>query len=386
MADRYELKSQLDALEKEYGTANGRIKEIKPAHRAASEALSQAETGKKVADFALTRNKNNKAWLLLMIVGAAFLIGAVVIAFYWQKSPDVHSFAEGFTYNGEPIFLSVIGAAVAAVGLVFLIVRLSKAGKLAEAAKTADEAYDEKKKAFDEIDAKLSEAQKEADAVKAKRDAAEKAYLEADPEAKKRKEAEEKAQENEALNELRRIEEINKEAAEKAQKKAADRMEADKMFEHPQAYVLDGKYENEYEVFKAAAEMGSPEAQERVINYMLGIAYKNGLTPDVKAGEEKALQFAADNSAMYEQLGKAFLYGEGSVEKDEEKALRYLERASVKGRQNAMIMAGVCYYNGVGTEKDEARARTFFEKAAKQGNEQAIQVVYAMDNGQKLRF
>ena len=89
---------------------------------------------------------------------------------------------------------------------------------------------------------------------------------------------------------------------------------------------------------------------------------------------------------FYEILGKAFLYGEGNVQKDEEKGLKYLEKAASKGRQKAMMMAAVCHYNGVGTEKNEARARDYFGRAAKQGNPQAIQVIVAMDNGEKLRF
>ena len=52
----------------------------------------------------------------------------------------------------------------------------------------------------------------------------------------------------------------------------------------------------------------------------------------------------------------------------------------------AMMMAAVCHYNGVGTEKNEERAKDFFKRAAKQGNVQAIQIVVAMDNGEKLRI
>lgn len=159
------------------------------------------------------------------------------------------------------------------------------------------------------------------------------------------------------------------------------------MFEHPTAYVLDGKYESEYEVFEAAAEMGSPEAQERIVSYMMGMVYRNGVKPDPVKGEERALRYASEgNYAMYELLGRGFLYGEGDLKKDEKKGFAYLEKASSKGRQQAMIMAGICCYNGVGTEENVAAARGYFAKAAKQGNEQAIRVVAAIDNGERLRF
>ena len=354
--------------------------------RTVGESLSKAETNKKVADFALTRSKNSKAWLIILLTGVGFCLATVIISLYWLKSPEVHSFIDGFNYNGSPRFMLIIGLVLVAVGIVFLFIKLNGRKKLIEKAKEADGEFAAAKTIYSEAEQKKKDAEKALEDAGKAFERAEKEYLDNDPEEKKKREDAAKAAEEEALAELRRIEEINQKAAENAQKKAADRVEADKMFEHPQAYVLDGKYENEVEVFKAAAEMGSPEAQERVVSYMLGIIYKNGFKPDVKAGEEKALAFASENTAMYEILGKGFLYGEGDMPKDEEKGLRYLEKAATKGRQNAMLMAGVCHYNGVGTEKDEEKALTFFKKAAKQGNEQAINVVLAMEAGQKLRF
>ncbi len=371
---------------------NKSVEEAKEQYQAAEKTLaeasglfSDAQSKQRSGEFALHSHKLDRTWLVMMGIALAFDVVIPFYGLYWLKAED--NFWQALGHNGVPAILGVLSVVLWILGVIFLFNKNKKSKKL-----EADKAV------FD------SEVQK-AQAVVVEKDEARNAaltYLEKCqtehqkildafykdfPEELQKVNAQKQQAQDAARKEYEERVESERLAAENALQKQKDLIEAQKMFEHPQAYIMDGQFENDFQVFTKAAEMGCEDAQVRVVETYLGISYKSGVKVDVAKGEALALHFAEGRSFIfYEILGKAFLYGEGNVQKNEEKGLKYLEKAASKGRQKAMMMAAVCHYNGVGTEKNEARARDYFARAAKQGNPQAIQVIVAMDNGEKLRF
>ena len=382
-----EYKRQISSVEEELSQLKDTMDKRKPDAEKLRTDLSNAETEARSASYKMHGVKINRMWLIFLCLGIAALIAAISISVFWLKDIDAETFWDGFNHNGVPTIMVILFVLLTAAAIVFLIIKKKNVAAIQKEIDAANALLSEAKAANDAFTAETDALTAEKTGFEQKkRDLQNAMYADYPEELQKIRDAKE-AEKQRALDELRREEEINLRAAEEAKRKQENFALGQKMFDHPQAYILDGQYENEYQVFCAAAELGCEDAQIRVCEILLGIVYKNGVKPDPAAGEETALRYAAGGTnALYEILGKAYLYGEGDVKKDEEKALRYLEKASSKGRQKAMIMAAICHYNGVGTEKNEQRARYYFERAAKQGNEQAIRVVMAMDNGEKLRF
>jgi hypothetical protein len=377
-----------DLLQKE----DGKIAQLKAEYDRAAEifkeasgGLSDVESEQRSAQFALHSHNLNRAWMILMGIALAFDIAIPFYGLYWMKIDGTFFAALG--HNGVPAILAVVSVVLWIIGAI-LLYNKKKAGKvLVEKLSAVDTRYqsalavkEEKESLMDAAKSALEEGKKEKQKLLDE-------FYTVYPEELDKVHAEKLAKEDAARREYEQKLESERIAAENAVKKQKDLTEAQKMFEHPQAYIMDGQFENDCQVFLKAAEMGCEEAQIRVVETYLGISYKHGVKVDIEKGEQVALDFAAQGSNIfYEILGKGYLYGEGSMPKNEEKGLKYLEKAANKGRQKAMMMAAVCHYNGVGTEKNEERAKDFFKRAAKQGNVQAIQIVVAMDNGEKLRF
>lgn len=70
-------------------------------------------------------------------------------------------------------------------------------------------------------------------------------------------------------------------------------------------------------------------------------------------------------------LGYMYLYGEGGMQSDSEKAFKYYSMAADKGDKIAMNNLGSLYYSGIGTKKDVRQAIKLFDDAAKLGNNEA---------------
>ena len=380
-----EYKTLLESCDSRIKDAEIRLEQARTEEEKHREIFSNQETALNSARFAEHRNKANNAWLFSLLGGIALVIASIIDAVYHMKIEE--KFVDAFFYNLESPVLIAAGIIALVTGIVLFILRRKKHSSLGAdtAGKTAR--YNEVLSEQERLSKAAESIKNEIESIKTeKKTTLDQMYSE-HPEELEKVNAAKKAERDAALKKIAEEEAITLKAAEEAKLKAERLIEGNKMFEHPQAYVLDGQFENEYQVFMKAAEYGCAEAQEKVVCYLLGITYKNGVKQDLAAGEALALSFAKEgNGNMYEVLGKGYLYGEGSMPKDEEKGLKYLEKAASKGRQNAMLMAGVCHYNGVGCEPDEEEAKKYFTKAVKQGNAQAMQVLSAMENGQKLKF
>ena len=382
-----EYKQKLDELKQKIAEKKAVEEKIRADHSEFVEKISNIEAEKNTVEFTHYRSKVNKAPIIFAVLVVISLVASVLYSVYWLKDPKINTFWEGFAYNIMPTLMLIL----AAVFLTFcIVIALMRKKTMDKASKRLDELETEMNKATaasDEHSETLKRAEDVTKDAEREYNELQQRFFKDHPEELEKVNEQKKKEREDAIRELQEREAVTLKAEEDAKKKQEDLQKGQKMFDYPQAYVLDGRYETEYDVFCASAELGCRDAQIRVVEILLGISYKSGVKPDVPKGEELALRYGEDgNAAMYEILGKGYLYGEGNMPKDEAKGLKYLEKASAKGRQQAMIMAAICHYNGVGCEKDEKRARDFFEKAAKQGNAQAIKVVAAMDNGERLRF
>lgn len=82
-------------------------------------------------------------------------------------------------------------------------------------------------------------------------------------------------------------------------------------------------------------------------------------------------------------LGYIFLYGEGDIKPDYNKAFHYYEMAAAQNDNVAINNLGSLYYSGIGTPANVAKAMEMFDKAAKLGNVEAavnLAFLYMTDN------
>ncbi len=96
----------------------------------------------------------------------------------------------------------------------------------------------------------------------------------------------------------------------------------------------------------------------------------------VEKNQEKAFEYfeKAANENCHSALNNiAYCYANGlGVEKDEKKAVEYYQKAANSNNGEAMHNLGFCYANGLGVEKDEKKAIEYYQKAADFNNADAI--------------
>ena len=87
-----------------------------------------------------------------------------------------------------------------------------------------------------------------------------------------------------------------------------------------------------------------------------------------KLDEEADTQFNINLVSANTQfgVGSMYYYGDG-VSKDYTKAVRFTQKAAVRGHDKAQFNLGLMYFNGEGVVKDDAEAFKWFQKAAMQG-------------------
>ena len=54
------------------------------------------------------------------------------------------------------------------------------------------------------------------------------------------------------------------------------------------------------------------------------------------------------------------------IEKDDQKAVKWYQKAAEQGHTDAQYNLALCYKNGIGVEKDEQKAVEWYQKAAEQ--------------------
>ncbi len=163
---------------------------------------------------------------------------------------------------------------------------------------------------------------------------------------------------------------------------------AEEMFDSPRKFIGRDKYGSELEVLRACAEMGNEEAMARLINLYAGADFLTGVEPDRAEALALAEKYAGgqDGSPLAaEAMGEIYLFGKGCFEKDSERAVKWLSRAANRGRKNAMVNLGYCYYAGDGAAQDIERAKYWFDKAARQGDDQAFRMLEAIEQGRSIR-
>ena len=320
-----EYKALLKAEEEKITRLKGEYDEASRIFDQASGAFSDAESEERSAQFAVTAHKLNKTWMILMGIALAFDVVIPFYGLYWMKIDGTFFAALG--HNGVPAILAVVSLILWILGTIFYFKGRKEgqalAGTLADASLKAKDALAVK----EEKESIKQEALGKLEQVKAAQKKLLEEYYAAYPEEFEKVRAKEKSKEEAARREYEEKLASERLAAEKAIQRQKDLTEAQKMFEHPQAYIMDGQFENDFQVFLKAAEMGCEEAQIRVVETYLGISYKHGVKVDVAKGEEVALSFVEGGSfVFYEILGKGYLYGEGSMPTDEAKGLKYLEK------------------------------------------------------------
>ena len=150
------------------------------------------------------------------------------------------------------------------------------------------------------------------------------------------------------------------EAAEKAR-----RQERERLFEEGVAAGKAGDHEKELDLYRQAAELGSPTAA-----FNCGVMYATGEgTPkdETKASEwyRRAAELGSPKAQF--NLAMRLRIGQG-VEKDAARALEWMCKAAEAGHARAQEECGDMYRDGEGAPKDPARALSWYEKAAEQGD------------------
>lgn len=151
-------------------------------------------------------------------------------------------------------------------------------------------------------------------------------------------------------------------------KKAAERGDTESMFYLGTLYVVDHKLKDEKEAFRwismAAGKGWIPAIRQ------LGVLYRSGF------GVEKNIEKALRNLERASKEGDysaseilADMYRNGEVDgiKDFEKSRMYLMKAALDGSQKAMLMTAEIYLNGEGLPKDVEKALSLMNKASEKG-------------------
>ena len=80
-------------------------------------------------------------------------------------------------------------------------------------------------------------------------------------------------------------------------------------------------------------------------------------------------------------MGLFYMNGIG-VDRDEDKAVEWLNKAAEQGNARAQVWIGGRYLNGTGVEKEEFEAVKWFRKAAEQGHKDAETALQKLQESQ----
>ena len=131
---------------------------------------------------------------------------------------------------------------------------------------------------------------------------------------------------------------------------------------------------------KLNEQVGELEKQAENSNscaaYKLGLMYMDGIGLVVK-NNDRALKYfeRADNLGNSDALlVLGYIYNKGELNRDInfDKSREYLERSAQLGNNTALNNLGTIYRRGLGVEKDYDRGKYYYEKAAELGNSYAL--------------
>ena len=126
-------------------------------------------------------------------------------------------------------------------------------------------------------------------------------------------------------------------------------------------------------------------AKDRDALYHLALLLIRQDKPDFTSAA-KLLGEAAKQGHPNAQYNLAVMYQKGDgIEQSDQKALYWYEKAAEQGLPIAQYNLGMIYFAGDIVLKDEAKARELWEKAAAQGFEKAVQLMYSINNYEKLQ-
>ncbi|WP_229427841.1 tetratricopeptide repeat protein [Methylomonas albis] len=84
---------------------------------------------------------------------------------------------------------------------------------------------------------------------------------------------------------------------------------------------------------------------------------------------------AAGDAQAQAKLASAYLLGRDGIEKDEQKAAEWMEKAAKQGLLDAQVVMGAMYDRGMGVVSDRDKATEWYEKAAKQGHATSLAIL-----------
>lgn len=93
---------------------------------------------------------------------------------------------------------------------------------------------------------------------------------------------------------------------------------------------------------------------------------------NVEAVRQKADQ---GNPQAQAQLASRYLLGRDGVEKDENLAAQWMEKAANQGIVDAQVVMGALYDRGIGVVADRDKATKWYEKAAAQGHGTSLAIL-----------
>ncbi len=138
--------------------------------------------------------------------------------------------------------------------------------------------------------------------------------------------------------------------------------------------------------FVTASAIAKPVASEveKIANeendnaaYLMGIAYQKGL--GVEKNDEKAVEWlnkSADKNNPLALHSLGLMYADGQiVNKDDKKAVELLQKAAEKCNVFSMYYMGLMLKTGRGIEKDDKQSAAWFKKAAQKGHSKSMYVL-----------
>lgn len=147
------------------------------------------------------------------------------------------------------------------------------------------------------------------------------------------------------------------------------------MIERARAFLADKKYKEAAELYQAAAESGSAEAE-----YELGKLYYNGI--GVEENKTEAIRlFVRSAEQGYERaefrLGAAYQLG-WDIEKNTRQAFYWYKRAADHGNLKAMLYIGYYYETGYGVEASLTKAMEWWKRTLDASGGKCCEAAYKL--------